>query len=316
MPLLLQHLLTFRQVVERRSFTAAAEALHFTQSTVTRQVAALEREFGAQLIDRGGAHPHLTEAGQLVYECAVRVAENLEECRQRVRELETPGHGLVAVGCVETLVPTTLAELLQLYTGRYPEVRVQVLIAAIQETVNRLLNREIDVALLTTPVNDPRIESYPLFDDPILFVAQPRLARQLPEPLGVEELPRLPLITHKAGSRFRALVDSAMEALGILPRVVMEFDSHEAVRVMAELGLGVGLLPASTVEDAIAAGRLVRLQVAGFPELSRTTTIALLRQRRQSAAVRAFVRTVLERYGLEPEERREGRRRSAPGTSS
>ncbi|MBX5464479.1 MAG: LysR family transcriptional regulator [Clostridia bacterium] len=296
MALLLQHLLTFRQVVERGSFTAAAEALHVTQSTVTRQVAALERDFGAVLLERHGAHPRLTEAGQLVYECALRVAENLEECRQRVRDLETPGHGQVAVGCVETLVPTTLAELLQTFTGRYPDVRVQVLIAAIQETVNRLLNREIDVALLTTPVNDPRIESHPLFEDPILFVAHPRLARQLPERLEVADLPRLPLITHKAGSRFRALVDSAMESVGILPRVVMEFDSHEAVRVMAELGLGVGLLPASTVEDAVAAGRLLRLRVEGFPELRRTTTIALLRHRHRSAALRAFVETVLQRY--------------------
>ncbi|MDI3317002.1 MAG: LysR family transcriptional regulator [Bacillota bacterium] len=313
MPLLLQHLLTFRQVVERHSFTAAAEALHVTQSTVTRQVAALEREFGALLIDRGHAHPHLTEAGQLVYECAVRVSETIEEYRQRVEELRSPHHGQVSVGCVETLVPTTLAELLQLYTGRYPEVRIQVLIAAIRETVDRLLNREIDVALVTTPVNDPRIESYPLFDDPICFVAQPRLARQLPEPLTLRDLPRLALITHKAGSRFRALVDSTMDALGILPRVVMEFDNHEAVRVMTELGLGVGLLPASTVEDALRSGRLVQLQVEGFPELRRTTTLALLRQRRQSAAVRAFVETVLERYRIQPASPPEGRRRTARG---
>ena len=306
--MLLQYLGTFEHVVIEHSFTRAARSLHLSQPTVTKQVAALEEEFGATLLSRRGGQVALTAAGHVVYHCAQQVRESIEEAHRQVKSLTDPDHGEVNIGCVETLVPTTLAATLQDFIQKWPHVRLNVQIGAIQETVDRLIDGEIDVALLTMEVNDARLISFPLYKDRIILVAHPRLLAQLPRELTLTDLNGLQLITHRRGSRFRSLVDGTLERYGVLPDVIMEFDNHEAVRVMTELGLGVGLLPLSAVEDAIAAGTLLEVQMQGFPLMVRTTTLAARARRSRAAAEQAFVTEVLGRYGLEvPDEFRHER---------
>src|SRR5919205_1058018 len=128
--MLLQQLVTFARVVELGSFTRAGELLNLSQPAVTRQVAALEQEMGAPLVERGGRRIAVTAVGLF-----------------------------------------TLPVLLNDFRRRYPLVRFQVWSGRTDGVLDRLLDGNADLALLSAPIAHPRLQVIPLFEDPIVLVA-------------------------------------------------------------------------------------------------------------------------------------------------
>ena len=298
--MLLQQLETFARVVELGSFTRAAELLNLSQPAVTRQVAALEGEFGTPLIERSGRSIAVTPAGTVVYQHARRIGALVERARVDVLSLSHPERGQISVAAVTTVGLFTLPALLAEFRRRYPRVRFQVWSGRTDGVLDRLLDGRADLGLLSAPISHPRLETIPLFDDPVVLVAAPELAGTLPDPLPIEQLTAVDMILYQAPSRFRTLVEAALEQAGAAPRVAMEFDSHEAVRSAALAGYGVAIVPFEAVQGEIASGALVRVMVEGLPEINRITCLVRRRGASDLPAVSNFVRLTLERYRVQP----------------
>jgi len=293
----LQHLETFVRVVDEGNFTRAGELLNLSQPAVTRQVAALERELGAPLVERGGRGLHLTPAGQAAYEGARHVLAQVERLRTAVTALSDPHAGEVSIACVTTVGLFTLPRLLNEYRVAYPNVRLRVWSARADGVLDRLIEGNADIGLTSSPVSHPRLECTPLFNDPIIPVAAPSLAATLPDPLPAEMLSDLDMALYQAPSRFRTHVDAALEQAGIYPRITMEFDSHEAVRTAAELGYAIAMVPRQAVAAALEQGTLVELHVSGLPPIARATCLVTRRSGTPLLpAAQNFVRLILERY--------------------
>lgn len=292
--LLLQHLETFCRVVEEGGVTAAAQALNMSQPAVTKQLRALENEMKCQLLERKGRRPHMTPAGELVYEHAKRIQQLIRECRSGVEALEQPGKGLVTIGAVFSLALFVLPEVLADFTRRHPLVKVQVKTGNIQQTVQMLLRGEIDLGFVTSPVTYDEIETVPLFRDPVVVISAPRM--QLPRTLTMAQLSRLSMISFQKASKFRTYLDHVLDEYGIHSEITMEFDSHEAVKTMVGLGFGVAMIPYSSVREDVAQGRLVTHNIEGLPEIARMTCLLLRRQRGLPPAVSAFADLVRKRY--------------------
>ncbi|MFO7173305.1 MAG: LysR family transcriptional regulator [Bacillota bacterium] len=300
--MLLQHLITFCKVVETGSFTRAAEALHLSQPSVTKHISSLEHHLGVVLLDRDGKRVHLTPAGELVYDYARRIAQQVAECQAAVQALRDPRAGMVTVGCVHTIGLYVLPDLLLAFAREYPQVRLIVKTSRMQETLRLLLQHEIDLGLVTAPVTHERVSCTPLYEDPVLVVGSPRLRSQLPPEMTAADLARVPVIGFQRGTRYRTFLDSELEKRGIHLSVVMEFDSHEAVRTMAALGLGLALAPASTVRRDLQEGTLVEVPVRDFPRISRTTCLILRRDGRLPPAAANLARFIARHFGVpEPE---------------
>jgi DNA-binding transcriptional LysR family regulator len=295
--MLLQHLITFCRVVEEGSFTRAAQMLNMTQPSVTKQVGALEDHLGIQLFARHGKQVRVTPAGHLVYGYAKQVQHLIQQCEAAVQELRTPGGGHITVGCVHTIGLFTLPDLLAEFAREHPRVKINVKTGTNAETVAMLLHGEVDLGITTTPHVDERLESYKLFDDPLMVVASPEYAAQLPRDLSLSDLARQPMIAYVRGSKFRTTTDLLLEQVGISPNVIMEFDNHEAIKTMVRLGFGVALEPASAVSRDIAAGALVALSVPDLPDSSRTTSLILRKDEVRPAAVEAFIRLLRRHFG-------------------
>lgn len=307
--MLLQQLITFARVVELGSFTRAGDLLNLSQPAVTRQVAALEREFAVPLLERSGRGIAVTPAGQVVYGHARRIAALVERAKVDVLTLSHPERGQVSVAAVTTVGLFTLPNLLREFRQRYPLVRFQVWSGRTDGVLDRLLEGNADIGLLSAPIAHPRLECVPLFDDPVVLVASPAVARGLPDPLPLEALAEIDMILYQAPSRFRTLVEAALEQAGAYPRISMEFDSHEAVKAAALAGYGVAVVPLEAVGDELSSGLLMRLQVAGLPDIVRTTCLVFRRGAALLPAVENFVHLTLERYGRQPSLR--PRRRTA-----
>ncbi len=291
---MLDQLLAFCRVVEEESFTRAARVLHRSQPAVTKQVARLEQDLGMLLLDRKGRQVSPTASGRLVYTYAKRVSTTISDLEVLVRDMHTPGHGHVWVGSVTALSVYTLPPLLAAFTTRWPKVRLHVRTGQIQETVERVLTNDVDVGFVTVPVSHSGLIATPLFRDPVVLVASPALARDLPRPLPLSDLGHLPQVGYQAPSRFRSFVDAALEQAGVSPEVSLEFDSQEAVVTMVGLGFGAAFVPLSTVKAALASGALVALPVEGLADLARTTCLITPRDTPRPPATRAFLAMALD----------------------
>jgi DNA-binding transcriptional LysR family regulator len=296
--MILQHLITFCRVVETGGFSRAGQLVGMSQPAVTRQVAALEAELNQHLLDRSARQFRLTPSGELVFERARRIVAQVQELKEAVADLGSPEKGHLSVGAVTSVGLGLLPSILSDFAVRYPAVRVLVKASRTQEILAKLLEGEIDMAVLTNPVTHPRLNCIPLQQDRVVLIASPSMRETLPDPLPLEQLSLLEMISFQAPSRFRTFVDSILEQYGIYPNVTMEFDSHEAVKLMVGLGFGVALVPFSAVRAEIAEGRLCEVTVQGLPAINRTSCLALRKESdRQNPAADNLAAMIVTHFG-------------------
>jgi DNA-binding transcriptional LysR family regulator len=294
----LPHLRTLVRVVDAGGVTKAADQLGLTQPAVTKQLNRLAEDVGAALVWRQGRGLRLTAAGEVLYTYARRIIKLADEAEDAVHALYRPGTGEVRVAAVSTVALTALPEILVRFSRRYPAVRVHVTIGEIQDNVDRLLSGDAALALVTVPVAHPQIVSLPLYADSVVLVASPDRAATLAVPVTGETLSSLDQISYQAPSRFRAFVDGMLEQHGVLPRVIMEFNSHDAVRQMVELGLGVAFMPESVVRRDVAEGRLAVLPVEGLEPMTRLTSLLLPETGHATPSLVQLVDTLSGLYNL------------------
>jgi DNA-binding transcriptional LysR family regulator len=305
--MLYQYLETFCRVVDEGSFTKAAESLGFSQPTVTKQIHALEEEMGAVLIRRGH-RLQLTPAGEIAYSHARRILNTVKECQSAIKALEKPGHGDLNIGAVFTIALFTLPPVLEVYRQEHPNVTVRVRTGTNQHILSLILHNEADVGLTTVPLSHPQISTVRLFDDRVLLVASPNSRWASKKQVTPGELSQLPMISYQRHSQFQGFVQASFAGAGITPHVVMEFDTHEAVKTMVQLGLGVAMAPESAVKDDLASGRLVELEIKDLPPLARTTSLLIRQDRYETPPMRSFCKTLIRLlqapYYREPDQNR------------
>ncbi|MBX5467127.1 MAG: LysR family transcriptional regulator [Firmicutes bacterium] len=287
---------TFVRVVEAGGITRAAEQLSLTQPAVTKQLRALEEAFGTRLLVRRGRRVLPSASGETLYHYAKRILALVDQAHDAVNELERPGGGEIHLGAVSTVAVSTLPQVLSAFTSRFPRMRVRVRIGEIQDNLDALLRGDVAVSVMTVPIVHPQVDSVPLFEDPVRLVVAPERAARLRRPVRLLDLAEMDFISYERPSRFRSFVDGVLEQHGLIPRVLMEFNSHEVVKTMVKSGLGVAMVPDSVVRDDIAAGDLVAIEVADLPPLARTTSLNLLRDPPVSGALVALVGTFFTHY--------------------
>ncbi len=174
-----------REVAARGSFTAAAESLGYTQSAVSRQVAALESAAGTALFERAARGVRLTDAGETLLQRAGTVLDQLDAAQQELAGMVDPGTGRLRVGAFPTavaaLVPRAIAE----FRRRQPGVRTSLREGGTPSQLKRLFSGSVDVAVIGFlpgghVTRDRRISLEHLIDDPLLLAVGPEhpLARR------------------------------------------------------------------------------------------------------------------------------------------
>jgi DNA-binding transcriptional LysR family regulator len=285
----LAQLESFLRVAEEGSMTRAAEALYRTQPAVTQQVRALERELKVLLFERTGRGVRLTQAGEALQDYARRSLGLLAECRQVLADLEGGAAGRLVLGAGVTTSIFHLPPWLRAFREICPAVDVVVRTGRSREVEALALAREIDLGLVTSPVRHPELAARELFQEAILLVAPPGhpLAGQSVPPAALVDAP---LILFPRGTGFRADLDRALAGWGAAALIKMESDSVEAIKSFVAVGLGLSFLPASAVEEELAAGTLRPVTLTGVPPLQRATTLIYRPDRYLPSAAREFLR--------------------------
>lgn len=251
----------FATVARAGSITAAAHRLRFTQSAVSRQIAALESEFGAPVFDRLPRGVALTEPGRALLPYAEAILARLHDARQAVEDLHHLDAGRLRVGAFPTAVAALVPRALAAFRTAYPAVGFSLVEGLTPALLERLAAGDADVAVVSSspagPIEEARFDLRHLLDERILVAVSRthRLARR-----------RTVRLAELAGDPFIAGSADAVETLlraglpsGFRPRIEIVAAEWTAKFGCVAAGLGVSLVPALAVRGTPADIALLRL---------------------------------------------------------
>jgi DNA-binding transcriptional LysR family regulator len=266
-----KQLRVLRAVAEHGSFSAAAEALSYTQPAVSQQIAALERRAGTTLVDRGSRGVRLTDAGRALVEHADVVLARLAAAEAELEAIAGVRGGRVRLSAFPTAAAAILPSAVALFSERHPDVDLSFLQAEPQEAAPKLRAAELEVAVvfeyrdLYQPEFDHLYEGVELHDllaDP-MYLALPRhhpLARK--QRVRLEDLAEETWIQDDTGGECGRLHQAACRSAGFEPRSLgFQSDDYNVVQGLIAAGVGVALLPAlalTNVRDDIVVRSLGR----------------------------------------------------------
>lgn len=293
----ISQLRSFLCVAHEGNVTRAADALYLSQPAVTQQIRALERELGASLFDRTGRGVQLTAAGTALRDYVRRSLALLEEGQQVIADLHAGTAGRLLLGAGVTTSIFSLPAWLREFREAYPAVDVTVRTGESMEVTDMVLEREVDLGVITSPVEFQELRTISLFDEEIALVAPPQLFNE-EILISIEKFSEIPLILFPQGSGFRAYLDRVLANAGFTASIKMETDSVEAIKSFVAVGLGASFLPISAIEQECKTGILKRLEVKGLGALSRTTYITYRADRYRSVAAGGFLEILKKRYEI------------------
>jgi DNA-binding transcriptional LysR family regulator len=286
-----RQLAAFCAVVERRSFSQAAEQLGVTQPAVSLQIRSLEKRLGLQLLDRSGRRVEPTEAGQRLYRSAQRL---LAQEQQLLAELggEAEGEltGKLEIGASTgpggTVIPIVLCE----FQERHPDVQVALTVADTQHIVEQVVRRELELGVVGAARRHRGVTFEPFFHDEVVL-AVPRGHRFADRTVTLEELKEEPVVLMQEGAGVRQVIDDELREAGVRLRdldVRLELGLQESSRSAVVAGFGITFISRSAIEADLAAGTVAIGRVEGL-EPSREIALVRSTGRAETRVAQAFV---------------------------
>jgi DNA-binding transcriptional LysR family regulator len=237
-----------REVVASGSFSAAADALHLSQSAVSQQVAALEREVGLQLLERTSDGPKLTAAGERLMEHTDAVITRLSEAERELASIAGLEGGRLRLISFPTASATLMTRAMSEFRRSHPQIELHFAEGEPEESLPAVKRGDYDLALTFDFVAFPEdfgrdTASELIFTDPM------RVALPVGHPLADSDTVDLAALSDDdwlcgdKPSACRMHVINACRAAGFEPRISFESDDYQVIQGLVKAGLGVGLIP-------------------------------------------------------------------------
>ncbi len=253
----IRHLTALAAVADTGSFGRAAAQLGFTQSAVSQQIAALERVMGEPVFDRpGGPRPvEITPAGEILLGHARVILGRLREAEQDLAALRAGEQGRIAIGTFQSVSVKILPAVITALKAERPGVEVHLIELSDQMAlIEQVDSGALDLTFVNS-VEDPRLVTEFLFDDPILYVtaAAPGSGTG---PIAARELNGVPLIGEQQSS-CQLVIESSLRLVGVTPTYVFRSNDNGAMQAMVRAGMGDAVMPLLAI-DRTDPGVLVR----------------------------------------------------------
>jgi DNA-binding transcriptional LysR family regulator len=255
-----RRLRVFYTVARLLSFTRAAEALHMTQPAVTFQSRQLEDHLDTRLFDRGHNRVTLTEPGRKVYEYAERIFELYAEMENALKELTRNVSGALTLGVCDGAAECLLPALLRDFKRKHPELNLGLKVLGADNIVSMVESGAIDAGVVEGQVEARNMRMEPGPVDQLALIVQPDHPLGGRDRVGVEALARYPLICREEGSRAREIIMNYAAANGRDPsdlNISLELENLDAIKAAVEAGMGIAIVPRSSIVKELELGALV-----------------------------------------------------------
>jgi LysR family transcriptional regulator, low CO2-responsive transcriptional regulator len=292
MHITLRQLQVFEAAARLGGYTRAAETLHLSQPAVSMQIRQLEEQAGMPLFDQIGKKVHLTDAGRTLYKHAQSILAQVHEAQLEFEEMRGMRRGQLNITIASTanyFAPRLLAAFCQ----RHPEVKVSLDVSNREHILELLNETDKDLAIMGRPPEASDLVAHPFMENPLVVIAAPDHPLAQARNIPLARLNEETFISREIGSGTRMAAERFFDEAGTRLTTAMEMSSNEAIKQAVQAGLGLGVVSVHTLEMELALGRLVILDVQGFPILRHW--YAVHRQgKRFSAVAQAFLNFVMD----------------------
>lgn len=232
---------SFHAVAKTGSFTLAAEYLSVGQPTVSEQVNALEKTFSVELFHRRGRYIEMSSAGHKLYAITQGLFGQEDEAVQLLQSFKQRKNGMLRLGAVSPPIAMNLTyELMQ----RHPDIELETSFSSEKETLARLFNFDIDVAILALSEFDERFHTRLYHRYPIIAVVRDDHPWASQSQVHISEISREKWVMREQSARTRQLVEESCKRLDINLNRVMQLNSREAIVHAIVKGIGIGFVSA------------------------------------------------------------------------
>ncbi|MEC0134229.1 MULTISPECIES: LysR family transcriptional regulator [Paenibacillus] len=269
------------------SFNKAAEVLYISQPTVTARIQSLERELDCKVFDRLGKQINLTDKGKQFLPYAQQILQIYQNGKYQV---QAKGHipNELRIGSTVSVSNYLMPHLMLHLKRRYPHITIKLMTASTEVLTEKLKSKELDLAFIRKIVN-PAIQTFPFCEDPIsLYVHEGhRFAKA--QRASLEDIRQETLVFFECGSLDWMRLHRVFESMEQPPKIEYQVDNLETAKKLVLKKAGICFLPALSVQEEVATGSLIRVDIAETEGISlRTSLISLNGENAE------FIETLLE----------------------
>jgi DNA-binding transcriptional LysR family regulator len=291
MHITLRQLRVFEAVAAHLNFTRAAEQLHLSQPAVSMQIRQLEDAVGLELFEKMGKRIQLTEAGQELFHYSQNINQQLLEAEEVLESLKGVSRGRLKLAVAST-VNYFAPRLLAAFHRSYPGINLHLDVTNREKLVRLLEANEADMVMMGQPPESLELESEPFMENPLVVVAPAGHPLVGKSRVSLTRIAEEVFLMREPGSGTRQAMERFFADRDLEIRVGMEMTRNEAIKQAVRAGLGLGVVSTHTIELEVETGRLVVLDVEGFP-IQRRWNLVHRRGKRLSPAARVFREYVL-----------------------
>jgi DNA-binding transcriptional LysR family regulator len=294
----LRQLRVFRAAALERNFSRAGDAVGLTQPAVSRSILELESQLGLKLLDRTTREVVLTEAGASLAARLDRVLDELDQTLQDVSGMASGRRGKVRVASSPTLSAHLMPACIAACVRREPDIELVLLDRVQQDVLDSVRGGEVDFGVVIEPSSADDLQAEAILVDPFVLVVPPGHALARRRAVRWTELAERPLVLLDHSSGSRRLIDDALRAHGVVPRVAQQLGHPTTVFRMIEAGIGIGVMPAlAAAPQALAPLRVLPLA----PRVQRRVMLVHRRNRAPSPLAQRVWRLIADvaRHGID-----------------
>ncbi len=291
----LRQMRVFEAVARHLSYTRAAEELYLTQPAVSMQIKQLEENVGLPLFEQIGKRLFLTDAGQEMLGCSRAIARQLKETEEVIEDMKGVRQGRLQVAVAST-AGYFASRLLSAFSREHDGITISLDITNRETLLRQVMDNETDLAIMGKPPAEMDLEAESFMDNPLVVVAAPDHPLADKKRIPLKRLQDEVFVTRERGSGTRSAMERFFREREIPIQTGMEMSSNEAIKQSVMAGMGLGLVSAHTLELELEAGRLVVLNVTGFP-IMRHWYLVHRKGKRLSPVARVFHDYVLAHAG-------------------
>jgi DNA-binding transcriptional LysR family regulator len=285
----LRYIEIFCTVVELKSFSKAAQALHLTQPTISVHIKALEDEFSTKLLDRLGRTILPTQDGEILYRYAKEIVTLKENARRAMEKVTGTVSGKLVIGASTIPGEYILPQLLAKFKRAYPDVFPTLRIGDSNDIYESVLRGEVDLGVIGKAVKDKNVVTRKYLGDEIILAAPANYKTSV---LQKEECKTVPLLVRENGSGSRSSLEENLNRIGLSLdnlNIVAEIGSSQALIRAVKCGMGLAFTSRLSVQDEIDRGTLKAVKLKGIL-VHRNFYVITHRLRFNSLICRSFIR--------------------------
>lgn len=278
----------FCDLAETKSFTKTAQINGVTQSAVSQQISALERHFGARIVERSRKNFRLTAEGQVLYEFSKQIISTYEALHAKIQELKNIICGTIRLSAIYSIGLHDLPHYIKKFMQAYPTVNIEVEYHRANQVYADVLSNVADFGLVAYPHRDSQLEALQVGKVPLVLICHPHHPLAKRKKIKLTDINGQKLVCFEAASPTGIAIDKLLRSHRVKVLKAMEFDNVETIKRAVEIDIGVAIVPLSTVTQEVEKNTLVAV---GFNEkgMDRPWGIIYKRNKVLSPAMKSFL---------------------------